>query len=78
MQALAAAALEPGLFSQVVAHKGMHSLSYLLDKPVPYELAPDVFCLDLYKEFDLDRLALMAAPTRVIEEDYLEISDNKK
>ncbi len=25
-----------------------------------YEAAPDLFCLDLYKEFDVDRLAALA------------------
>ena len=74
VEALVAASLEPGIFSEVVTHKGMRTLSYLLDKPVPYEIAPDLFCLDLYKEFDLDRLEALAQPTRVIQEDYLEIS----
>ena len=35
-------------------------LAKLLDAPVTYEAAPDLFCLDLYKEFDLDRLAALA------------------
>jgi hypothetical protein len=60
--ALAAAALEPGLFSQVYSNDAMTSLSYLLDTPVPYRNAPDLFCLDLYKYFDIDRLAALAAP----------------
>jgi hypothetical protein len=60
--ALAGAALEPGLFSQVYSNDAMTSLSYLLDTPVPYRNAPDLFCLDLYKYFDIDRLAALAAP----------------
>jgi hypothetical protein len=45
---------------------GMRSLSYLLEKPVRYAVdAPDLFCLDLYKDFDLDRLVLLAEPTKV-------------
>ncbi|MCP5120582.1 MAG: hypothetical protein GY953_58055, partial [bacterium] len=52
-----AAALEPELFSEVVIHDGMPSLQYLLDKPVEFREAPDLFCFGLYKEFDLDRLA---------------------
>ncbi len=63
--ALAAAALEPGLFSELRARGGMSSLRHLLDAPVKYEDAPDLFCLDLYKEFDLGQLARLAAPTRV-------------
>jgi dienelactone hydrolase len=59
---LAAAALDPAVFSEVVSHDAMKSLGYLLDAPVPFRSAPDLFCLDLYKDFDLDRLAAMAGP----------------
>jgi hypothetical protein len=52
-----AATLSPDLFSEIVVRDGIASLKTLLDKPVPYRSAPDVFCLDLYKEFDLDTLA---------------------
>jgi hypothetical protein len=61
--ALAAAALSPDLFSQVAVHGGIHSLGDLLDKPVLYSQAPDVFCLDLFRYFDIDRLQAMAAAT---------------
>lgn len=57
--ALTAAALEPAQFSGVEIHDGVESLAKLLDAPVTYEAAPDLFCLDLYKEFDLDRLAAL-------------------
>jgi dienelactone hydrolase len=60
-----AAALQPDLFSEVIAHQGMSSLAFLLEQPVTFEEAPELFCLDLYKEFDLDRLAAIAAPTEV-------------
>lgn len=63
--ALVASALEPTLFSEVLISRGMPSFRYLLDAPVTYQLAPDLFCLDLYKEFDLDRLALLAEPAKV-------------
>ncbi|MGH9667563.1 MAG: alpha/beta hydrolase family protein [Bryobacteraceae bacterium] len=65
--ALTAAALEPELFSEVVVHDGMRSLQYLLDTPVRFEKAPDLFCLDLYKDFDIDRLALLAGETKVTQ-----------
>lgn len=58
-----AAALEPELFSEVVVRDGMPSLGHLLDKPVEFNEAPDLFCFDLYKEFDLDRLAQLAKRT---------------
>lgn len=61
---LVAGALEPGLFSELHSREGMASLRHLLDAPVKYEEAPDLFCLDLYKEFDIDSLAHLAAPAR--------------
>ncbi len=63
--ALVGAALEPSMFSEVVNREAMRSLSYLLDAPVAFRSAPDLFCLDLYKEFDLDRLAALAEPTKL-------------
>jgi len=62
---LTAAALNPTLFSDIVIHQGASSLSYLLEKPVEYREAPELFCLDLYKHFDFDRLTALAAPARV-------------
>jgi len=64
--------LEPELFSELVIHEGMKSLSHLLDKPVEFHQAPELFCLDLYKEFDLDRIAAIAAPARVTIEKRIE------
>ena len=64
--ALSAAALEPDLFSEVFSNGAMTSLAYLLDTPVPYRTAPDLFCLDLYKYFDIDRLAAIASPVIII------------
>ncbi len=75
--AAVAAALEPDLFSEAVVHEGMPSLNFLLQAPITFEDAPDLFCLDLYKDFDLDRLAAMAAPTRVTVERYVEIPKKK-
>lgn len=65
--ALTAAALEPGLFTEVAVQDGMHSLQHLLDSPVQFEKAPELFCLDLYKDFDIDRLTLLAGATKVTE-----------
>ena len=62
---LAASALEPKMFSEVVSREAVYSLSRLLDAPVEYREAPDLFCLDLYKEFDLDRLGALAEPVTV-------------
>jgi len=62
---LVAAALQPDLFFEVVSREGMPSLGLLLQKPVTFQEAPELFCLDLYEEFDVDRIATVAAPTQV-------------
>jgi dienelactone hydrolase len=64
--ALVAAAIEPSLFSMLTTRGGMKSLGYLLSAPVPFRKAPELFCLDLYKYFDLDQLAAMASPVEVV------------
>jgi dienelactone hydrolase len=62
--ALLASALEPAMFSEVISRGGMQSLDYLLQKPIEYEAAPDLFCLDLLSETNLDRLKALSAPVR--------------
>jgi dienelactone hydrolase len=69
---LVAAALEPGLFSEVRIDEGLSSLGFLLQGPVTFDQAPELFCLDLYKDFDLDRLAVLAAPARVVTQKFIE------
>ena len=61
------------LFSEIVVRDGMHSLSYLLDAPVKFEQAPELFCLDLFKYFDIDSLEAMAAPAEVRTTHYVEV-----
>ncbi|HET7215066.1 MAG TPA: acetylxylan esterase [Terriglobia bacterium] len=63
--ALTAAALAPQIFASIESHGSIASLDDLLKRGVPFRAAPELFCLDLYKYFDMDRLALMAAPTEV-------------
>jgi len=65
---LIAADLQPDLFSEVVSRGGMRSFAYLLQKPIEYEAAPDLFCLDLFRETDVDRLAALSSPVRVRNE----------
>jgi hypothetical protein len=62
--ALVTGAAAPELFSETVARGGISTLRALLDKPVSYDAAPDLFCLDLYKNFDLDTLQGMARAER--------------
>jgi dienelactone hydrolase len=75
---LVAAALEPELFSEVLVHEGIPGLGFLLQAPVTFEQAPELFCLDLYKDFDLDRLAVLAAPVRVITQKFVELPTKKE
>jgi len=63
--AMVAAALEPLLFSSVEASKGMASFSEVYTHPMSYEEAPELMCLDLYRDFDLNMLAAMASPAKV-------------
>ena len=76
--ALVAAAIEPAAFSEIVIGHGMKSLRYLLETPVPLRSAPELFCLDFYKYFDLDRLAAMAAPAKINTTEHVEQSEHKK
>jgi hypothetical protein len=57
--ALVTAALEPEAFAEVVVRNGEKSLRHLIDKPVKYHEAADLFCLDLFKLTDRDRLAAL-------------------
>ena len=63
--ALVAAALEPSLYSEIVVRDGIPSLGRLLDQPVEFMDAPELFCLDLYKDFDVASLVALAAPVHV-------------
>jgi hypothetical protein len=71
---LVAGALQPRLFRSITIHKGMHSLTDLLNLSIKSNEVPDMFCLDFYKDFDLDMLKAMASPSRVAESDYVELT----
>ena len=75
---LVAGALEPNLFKNITVHNGMRSLNYILEKPVLSNRVPDMFCLDFYKDFDLDMLKAMAEPARVTETDYVKLVPAKQ
>jgi dienelactone hydrolase len=63
--AMTAAAIEPEAFSLVSSRNGMKSLTYLLDKPIPFRSAPELFPLDFYRYFDLQSLTALAAPGKI-------------
>jgi hypothetical protein len=76
--ALTAAAIEPGAFSRIVSRNAMKSLAYLVDTPVPYRSAPELFCLDLYKDFDLDSLGALAAPVKVTVATFADVPGSSR
>jgi len=75
--ALVAAALEPELFSEVFVHRGIRDFAYVLDKPVKFEEASELFCLDLYKDFNVDSLEAVAAPVTIHSSHPLELGESK-
>jgi dienelactone hydrolase len=68
--AAVAAALDPSAIHSITSRHAMKSLGHLLDAPVAFRSAADLFCLDLYKQFDIDSITAMAAPV-VIQNDGL-------
>jgi dienelactone hydrolase len=61
-----ALALQPQMFSELAIRNGIESLAYVLQKPVEYGEAPELFCLDLLRVTDLDRLAALSSPVRAL------------
>lgn len=61
--AAVAAAIDPHAFSTISSSHAMKSLSSLLDTSVAFRSAPDLYCLDLYKYFDIDRIVAISSPT---------------
>lgn len=55
-----AAALDPTLFSDVAVRSGLPSWSEIFSRPIRYQDAPELFCLDLFRRFDLPQLRAMA------------------
>lgn len=63
--AMVAAALNPELFSKLEARQAIPSLAYAFDHPLTYTEAPELMCLDLYKDFDFNTLTAIASPVKV-------------
>lgn len=64
--AMVAVALEPGLFSKLESRQSISSLMDAFDHPLAYRGAPELTCLDLYRDFDFNTLAAIASPVSVI------------
>jgi hypothetical protein len=70
--ALIAAAVESDAFSDVVNKNAMKSFAYLIDKPVSLRSAPELFCLDLYRDFDIDTISALAPSVKITQVNLLE------
>jgi hypothetical protein len=62
---LCAAALEPTLMARISARKAMQSFQYTFENAIPYQQAPELFCLDLGRYFDIRDLMAMAKPAEI-------------
>ncbi len=70
--ALVAAALHPGLVTSIESFDALASLQTLLDRPVKLQEAPELFCQDLYRYFDVAGLELLCAPATVTRREKME------
>ncbi|MHB1935965.1 MAG: alpha/beta hydrolase family protein [Acidobacteriaceae bacterium] len=65
MIAMVAAAMHPELFSALESRQSISSLTAVFDHPENFVQAPEMMCLDLYRDFDFNILAAIAAPVKV-------------
>lgn len=65
MVGLTAVALEPELFRALSSRKSIDSLADVFRNPHAFDNAWEMFCLDLYRDFDRSTLAAIAAPVEV-------------
>jgi dienelactone hydrolase len=63
--AVIAAAIAPELFSSIEARHAIASFGDLFTHPPDYHEAPELMCLDLYRDFDFSTLRLLAAPVKI-------------
>ena len=63
--AVVSAAIAPELFASIEARHAMASLGDLFTHPPEYHDAPELMCLDLYRDFDFSILRLIAAPVQI-------------
>jgi dienelactone hydrolase len=63
--ALVSAAMMPELYSSIEVRHGIASLGELFNHPLDYQDAPELMCLDLYRDFDFNSLRLLAAPVKI-------------
>ena len=59
------AAPGPTAFPEIKVGRGMKRRIHLLARPARFSKAPELFCLGLFPEFDLERLIGLASPARM-------------
>ena len=62
LASLVAAAVEPDAIGGLELHDPLPTLRQVVDGDVGFEQAPEYFCFGLLREFDVDRIAALAAP----------------
>ena len=55
----------PELYSSIEVRHGIRSLGDLFTHPPGYHEAPELMCLDLYLDFDINTLSLIATPVNI-------------
>jgi dienelactone hydrolase len=63
--AMVAAAMHPELFAALESRQSIPSLAGVFDHPEQFVQSPEMMCLDLYRDFDFNTLAAIAAPVKV-------------
>ncbi|HEY5253426.1 MAG TPA: hypothetical protein VIJ53_02150, partial [Acidobacteriaceae bacterium] len=63
--AMVAAAIHPNYFSAFDSRESIPSLATAYDHPENFVQAPEIMCLDLYRDFDINTLAAIASPVKV-------------
>ena len=63
--AMVAAAIHPKYFSALDSRESIPSLATVYDHPENFVQAPEIMCIDLYRDFDINTLAAIASPVKV-------------
>jgi hypothetical protein len=63
--AMVAVAIHPELFSALDSRESISSFAIAYEHPENFVQAPEMMCLDLYRDFDINTLAAIAAPVKV-------------
>jgi hypothetical protein len=65
--ALVACAVAPDLFKALSTTDGLTSFADLRARATRYQESPELFCLDLARNFEIDTLATLAGPAKLMQ-----------